>query len=56
VSVLFDLATEVNRTRSTEAARLCSRAGGVLGLLQQSPKAYLQGGPRVAWMPLPSRP
>jgi len=44
VSVLFDLATEVNRTRSTEAARLLKGLAACLGLLQQSPKAYLQGG------------
>ncbi|HEX5355166.1 MAG TPA: cysteine--tRNA ligase [Aquabacterium sp.] len=44
VSVLFDLAAEVNRSRSVEAARLLKALAGVLGLLQQSPKAYLQGG------------
>ncbi|HYR25794.1 MAG TPA: cysteine--tRNA ligase [Aquabacterium sp.] len=44
VSVLFDLAAEVNRTGSLEAARLLKSLGGVLGLLQQVPKAYLQGG------------
>ncbi|MEK8050709.1 cysteine--tRNA ligase [Ideonella sp. DXS22W] len=41
---LFDLAGEVNRTRSTEAAALLRALGGVLGILQQAPKAYLQGG------------
>ena len=44
VSVLFDLAAEVNRSGSLDAARLLKALGAVLGLLQQSPKAYLQGG------------
>ena len=44
VSVLFDLVTEVNRTQSPEAARLLKALGGVLGILQQVPSAYLQGG------------
>jgi cysteinyl-tRNA synthetase len=44
VSVLFDLAAEVNRSQSLEAARLLKALAGVLGLLQQSPQAYLQGG------------
>jgi cysteinyl-tRNA synthetase len=44
VSVLFDLATEVNRSQSLDAARLLKALAGVLGILQQSPKAYLQGG------------
>ncbi|MDE2401858.1 MAG: cysteine--tRNA ligase [Burkholderiales bacterium] len=44
VSVLFDLAAEVNRSGSLEAASLLKSLGGILGLLQQSPKAYLQAG------------
>ncbi|MFT3857124.1 MAG: cysteine--tRNA ligase [Aquabacterium sp.] len=44
VAVLFELAAEVNRSRDVGAARLLKALGGVLGLLQQSPKAYLQGG------------
>jgi cysteinyl-tRNA synthetase len=47
VSVLFDLAAEVNRTRSVDAARLLKSLAGVLGVLQQAPKAYLQGGVAV---------
>lgn len=43
VAVLFELAAELNRTRSVETARLLKALAGVLGLLQQSPKAYLQG-------------
>jgi cysteinyl-tRNA synthetase len=44
LSVLFDLAAEVNRAQSIEAARLLKALAGVLGLLQQSPIGYLQGG------------
>ena len=44
VSVLFDLAAELNRDRHPQTAALLKALGGVLGLLQQSPKAYLQGG------------
>ena len=44
VAVLYDLAAEVNRSASREAGGLLKALGGVLGLLQQSPQAYLQGG------------
>ena len=44
IAVLFDLAAEVNRTGSTETASLLKALAGLLGLLQQEPKAYLQGG------------
>ena len=44
VSVLFDLAAEVNKDASLGAARLLKALGGVLGLLQQVPQAYMQGG------------
>lgn len=44
VSVLFDLAAEVNRTGSEQAAALLKALASVLGLLQQSPEAYMQGG------------
>ncbi len=44
VAVLFELAGEVNRTRSPQAASLLKGLGGVLGVLQQSPRAYLQAG------------
>ena len=43
VAVLFDLAGEANRGQAAAAALLCA-LGGVLGILQQSPAAYLQGG------------
>lgn len=44
VAVLFDLAGEVNRTQSVELSGLLRELGGVLGLLQQTPKAFLQAG------------
>ena len=44
VAVLFDLATEVNKTRSAELSGLLKALGGTLGLLQGDPKAYLQAG------------
>ncbi len=44
VAVLFDLASEVNRTRDAQDAGLLKGLGGVLGLLQGDPKAFLQAG------------
>jgi cysteinyl-tRNA synthetase len=44
LSVLFDLAAELNRTGSLDVARQLKSLGGLLGLLQQSPQSYLQGG------------
>jgi cysteinyl-tRNA synthetase len=44
VAVLFDLANEVNRTQSAEAAAQLKTLAGVLGLLQRDPQAFLQGG------------
>ena len=47
VAVLFDLASEVNRSGDPALSGLLRSLGGVLGLLQQSPTAYLQGGADV---------
>ena len=44
VAVLFDLATEVNRTQSVDAAGLLRALGSCLGLLQGDPKVFLQAG------------
>ncbi len=44
LAVLFDLATEVNRTHSPAAARQLKGLAGVLGLLEREPQAFLQGG------------
>jgi cysteinyl-tRNA synthetase len=43
MAVLFDLANEVNRSQSVEAAKKLKMLGGFLGLLQWNPDAYLQG-------------
>jgi cysteinyl-tRNA synthetase len=43
-SVLHDLRGEVNRTRSTALAGLLKALGGTIGLLQQDPERFLQGG------------
>ena len=44
VAVLFDLASEVNRTRSPERAGLLRALGGCIGLLQDDPQRFLQAG------------
>jgi cysteinyl-tRNA synthetase len=44
VSVLFELAGELNKTRSSELAGLLKGLGACLGLLQADPKAYLKAG------------
>ncbi|MDP3638637.1 MAG: cysteine--tRNA ligase, partial [Azonexus sp.] len=48
IAVLFELAGEVNRQRSNELAALLKALGGVIGLLEREPMAYLQGGAGVA--------
>ena len=44
VAVLFDLAAEVNRTKSPERAGLLKALGATLNLLQDDPKTYLRAG------------
>jgi len=48
VAVLFDLANEVNKTRSPQQAGLLKALAGVLGLLQRNPQIYLQSVPGEA--------
>ena len=48
IAVLFDLASEINRTKSGELAGLLRGLGGCLGLLQLEPKAFLQAGATVS--------
>ena len=43
MAVLFDLANEVNKNKSAEAASLLKELGAVVGLLKQDPKKFLQG-------------
>ena len=44
VAVLFELATEVNKTGSRQLAGLLKALGGCLGLLQEEPEAFLKAG------------
>lgn len=44
IAVLFELAGEVNRQRSSEQAGLLKALGAVLGLLEREPTVYLRGG------------
>jgi len=46
VAVLFELAAEVNRTKSAELAGLLKALGACLGLLQAEPKSFLQWFPQ----------
>jgi cysteinyl-tRNA synthetase len=41
---LFDLASEVNRTKSLDTARQLKALAGVLGILQRAPQDFLRGG------------
>jgi len=43
VAELFELAAELNRSKSPAIAQRLRALGGVLGLLQQDPEAFLQG-------------
>jgi cysteinyl-tRNA synthetase len=43
VAVLFELANEVNKSRSPEDAKLLKSLATTLGLLQRDPSAFLQG-------------
>ncbi|MEO8805420.1 MAG: cysteine--tRNA ligase [Burkholderiaceae bacterium] len=44
VAVLFELAGELNRTRSLQTASLLKALAGTLNFLQQAPRVYLQAG------------
>ncbi len=48
VAVLFDLATEINKTRSAASSGLLKALGACLGLLQAEPAAFLKGRPAEA--------
>jgi len=49
VAVLFDLATRVNSGERSLAPQL-KALGGILGLLQRDPEAFLQGGEDDGWI------
>jgi cysteinyl-tRNA synthetase len=44
VAVLFELAAEVNRSKSAQTSGLLKALGACLGLLQNDPKKFLQAG------------
>jgi cysteinyl-tRNA synthetase len=48
ISVLFELAGEVNRQRSPAQAGLLKALAAILGLLERDPLAYLRGGAGAA--------
>jgi cysteinyl-tRNA synthetase len=50
VAALFDLASEVNRSKSVADARQLKALAGVLGLLERSPQQFLQAGPDAGGM------
>ncbi len=52
LAVLFDLVTEVNRSRSGEASGVLKALAATLGVLQGDPRAYLQQGGETdaAWI------
>ena len=43
IAVLFDLVTELNKSRSPAHARQLKALAGVIGLLERAPSAFLQG-------------
>ena len=45
IAVLFDLAKEVNKTRSKELAALLIKLANQIGLLEQSPEAFFKSQP-----------
>jgi cysteinyl-tRNA synthetase len=45
VAVLFDLANELNKSRSVKDASLLKSLAGILGLLQRKPETFLQALP-----------
>ena len=42
IAVLFELASDINKTGSKESASLLKNLGSIVGLLQQNPQDYLQ--------------
>jgi len=48
LAVLFDMVTDLNRTKSAPTAALLRALGATLGVLQQVPQAFLQAGAALA--------
>ncbi|HLU80429.1 MAG TPA: DALR domain-containing protein, partial [Burkholderiaceae bacterium] len=51
VAVLFELASEANRSQSPQVSGLLKALGGVLGLLQSDPQTYLKSPSRYLGQP-----
>ena len=47
IAVLFELANEVNRTRSAQMAAQLKGLAGVIGLLERDPQQFLHGGTQL---------
>ncbi len=45
IAILFELASELNRTQDTNIASQLKTLGGILGLLQRDPTEFLQAAP-----------
>ena len=43
IAVLFELASEVNRTKASQLASQLKALGGVLNILQRDPEVFLKG-------------
>ncbi|MFZ6813156.1 cysteine--tRNA ligase [Undibacterium sp. Rencai35W] len=48
ISVLFDLANDVNKSKSPQLARQLKTLAGTIGLLQRPPNDYLRASPELA--------
>ena len=55
LAVLFEMATDLNRTKSVATATLLRALGATLGVLQQSPQAFLQAGAALTDAEIQSR-
>ena len=51
VVVLFELANEINKTHNAELAGYLKALGGIIGLLQREPTAFLQGSAVTGGLP-----
>ncbi|CAG0952175.1 cysteinyl-tRNA synthetase [Methylophilaceae bacterium] len=54
MAVLFDLASEANRSKSAEVAGQLKALGNLMGLLEESPEAFLQGDVSDTGLPGPA--
>jgi cysteinyl-tRNA synthetase len=55
LAVLFEMATDLNRTRSVATAALLRALGATLGVLQQTPQTFLQAGAALTDAQIQSR-